>query len=147
MAYVPKGGPVPVHPWLLAIRFLQFFFAILIIATTAYPLSIDGGGPLKKPLIATLVAAILTIVPILPLTTPLHISQRRLYDPRVALVLDILATLLWLASFAALASYVDIFSDYGRQLRVVDVVFEVCGKCRSVWRSGVAATVFAAIEL
>ena len=62
-------------------------------------------------------------------------------------MLDILATLFWLASFAALASYLDIFSDYGRQLRVVDVVFAVCGKCRSAWRSGVAAAVFSALEL
>ncbi|KAF2441128.1 hypothetical protein P171DRAFT_524094 [Karstenula rhodostoma CBS 690.94] len=146
MAYVLKGGPVPVHPWLFGFRFLQALFAVLGIATTAYPLSIDGGGPLKAPLICTIIIAILTLLPVLPLTSPLHISQRRLYDPRIALVLDLVASLLWLASFVALASYLDIFHEYGRALKVVDEVFEICGKCRGAWRSGVAAVVFAAIE-
>ena len=132
---------------MLVFRFLQLFFAILVIGTAAYPLSIDGGGPLQSPLIATIIAGVLTILPILPLVVPLQISQRRLYDPRNALVLDLLAALFWLASFVALVSYLDVFSDYGRQLRVGDIVFVVCGKCRSSWRSGVAAVTFAAIEL
>ncbi|KAF9730572.1 hypothetical protein PMIN06_006559 [Paraphaeosphaeria minitans] len=146
MAYIPKGGPVPVHPWLLTFRFLQAIFAILIIATTAYTLSIDGGGPLKAPLISTIIIALLTLLPILPLTTPLHISQRRLYDPRIALILDFVASLFWLASFATLASYLDIFHEYGKALRVVDEVFEICSKCRGSWKSGVATAVFAVLE-
>lgn len=47
MAYIPKDGPVPVHPWLLGVRFLQALFAVLIIATAAYSLSIDDGGPVS----------------------------------------------------------------------------------------------------
>jgi hypothetical protein len=102
---------------------------------------------LKAPLISTIIIAVLTLLPILPLTTPLHISQRRLYDPRIALAQDLVGSLFWLASFAALASYLDIFHEYGRSSRKVHEVFELCGKCRGAWRSGVAAAVFTVIEL
>lgn len=102
---------------------------------------------LKAPLISTIIIALLTLLPIIPLTTPLHISQRRLYDPRIALVLDLFASLFWLASFVALASYLDIFHEYGKALRVVDEVFEICRECRSAWRSGLAAAMFAVVEL
>ncbi|KAK7184120.1 hypothetical protein DPSP01_001242 [Paraphaeosphaeria sporulosa] len=146
MANILKGGSIPVHPWLLAFRFLQALFAVLIIATTAYSLSIDSGGPFKAPLISTIIIALLTLLSVLPLTTPLHISQRHLYDPRIALVLDLVASLFWLASFAALASYLDIFHEYGKALRVVDEVFQICSKCRGAWKSGVAAAVFVVIE-
>ena len=98
-------------------------------------------------MISTIIIAVLTLIPILPLTTPLHIFQRRLYDPRIALVLDLVAALFWLASFAALASYLDIFHEYGRNLRVANDAFKVCRKCRGAWRSAVAAAVFAVIEL
>lgn len=96
---------------------------------------------------STIVVAILTLLPILPLTTPIHVSQCRFYDPRIALSVDLVAALFWLASFAALASYLDIFHEYGKNRGVVDDALSVCTKCRGAWKSGVAAAFFAAIEL
>ncbi|KAF1953980.1 hypothetical protein CC80DRAFT_134817 [Byssothecium circinans] len=40
-----KGGAVGVPRWILAFRALQFLFAILVIALSAYALSIYRGGP------------------------------------------------------------------------------------------------------
>ncbi|KAF1971357.1 hypothetical protein BU23DRAFT_569873 [Bimuria novae-zelandiae CBS 107.79] len=145
MAYIPAGGPVSVHPYLLIPRTLQLLLALTTLATTAYPLSLYSGGPLRPPLISTLLISLLTLL-ILPLTTPLHITQRCIYDPRIALALDLLGTLFWLATCTALGGYLDVFSEYGEELRVVGVVFAVCGGCRSAWRSGVAACVFAGVE-
>jgi hypothetical protein len=103
---------------------------------------------LRTSLIATLIIAILTIIPILLLITPLHMLQRKYFDPRLALLLDGLALLYWTAAFAALAAYHDIFRYYGRESEfVVDFTFEGCARCRSAWKSGVAATVFAALEM
>ena len=87
------------------------------------------------------------MVPILLLTTPLHLAQRKTYDPRIALLMDGFAMLFWLSSFAALASYQDIFRYYGRDFRAAELAFVLCKNCRRAWRTGVAATVFAAIEL
>lgn len=42
-----KGGAVPLPRWILALRAFQLFFAILIIALTAYGLSIYSGGPVS----------------------------------------------------------------------------------------------------
>jgi hypothetical protein len=102
---------------------------------------------LKAPLISTIIIAVLTLLPVLPLTIPLHISQCRLYDPRIALVLDLVASLFWLASFAALVSYLDVFHEYGKALTVVGETFQICSKCRGAWKSGAAAAAFAIIEL
>jgi hypothetical protein len=102
---------------------------------------------LRPALISTIIIAALTIVPILLLTTPLHLAQRKLYDPRIALLLDGFATLYWLATFAVMASYHHIFRRWGRISTVFDSDFGVCGSCRKAWRTGVAATVFSAIEL
>jgi len=53
------------------------------------------------------------ILPILVFTTPLHLAQRRIYDPRIALCMDGIALLFWLGASAALAAYQRIFKDYG----------------------------------
>ncbi|KAF2657374.1 hypothetical protein K491DRAFT_331434 [Lophiostoma macrostomum CBS 122681] len=160
-----KGGAVPIPRWILGIRALQLFFAILVLALTAYALSVFSGGPvcysfqprdcptkthqLQPPLIATIIIAVLTLVPILLLTTPLHLMQRRIYDPRIALVLDGFALLYWLAAFTAMACYHDIFHYYGSSYAVFAVNSDVvqCRSCRRAWKAGVAATVFSAIEL
>lgn len=102
---------------------------------------------IQPPLISTLIIACLTIIPILPLTTPLHVTQRRLYDQRISLLLDVVAVLFWLGTFAALVSYQVIFKKYGSEDALEDIVLYMCEQCRSAWRSGVAATVFAGIEL
>src|SRR6266568_4922296 len=68
---------------------------------------------LQPGLIPVLVIACLTILPILVFTTPLHLAQRRIYDPRIALCMDGIALLFWLGAFAALAAYQRIFKDYG----------------------------------
>jgi hypothetical protein len=88
-------------------------------------------------------------VPILLLTTPLHLMQRKFYDPRIALMLDGFAMLYWLAAFTAMACYHDIFRSYGRGFTVFagDSDFVECRSCRKAWRTGTAATVFSAIEL
>lgn len=102
---------------------------------------------LQSPLIALIIISILTIVPILLLTTPLHMIQRKVYDPRIALLLDGFALLYWIAVFAALASYHRIYKYWGRANGRFDFDFDFCGSCRRAWRAGVAATVFAAIQL
>lgn len=94
-----------------------------------------------------IIISILTLIPILVLTTPLHLAQRKMYDPRIALLMDGFAMLYWLANFAALASYQNIFRYYGRDFAVVDIEFEECFTCRRAWRTGLAATVFSAVEL
>ncbi|KAF2876472.1 hypothetical protein BDV95DRAFT_602450 [Massariosphaeria phaeospora] len=146
MVYMPRGGAVPIPRWVLGLRAFQLLFAILTLALTAYALSIRGGGPLQPPLVATIIISILTLVPILLLTTPLHLVQRKFYDPRTALLLDGIALLFWLGSFAALASYHRVYWVYGRENFFVLSGFDVCRKCRAAWRAGTAATVFAAIE-
>lgn len=102
---------------------------------------------LQSPLIALIIISVLTIVPILLLTTPLHMIQRKVYDPRIALLLDGFALLYWIAVFAALASYHRIYKYWGLDNGRYDFDFAFCGRCRRAWRTGVAATVFAAIEL
>lgn len=104
---------------------------------------------LQPALIATIIIAVLTIVPVLLITTPLHLMQRKIYDPRIALMLDGFAMLYWLAAFTAMACYHDIFRYYGRSFTVfaVDTDFVACGSCRRAWRTGTAATVFSAVEL
>ncbi|KAF1998023.1 hypothetical protein P154DRAFT_524339 [Amniculicola lignicola CBS 123094] len=144
--YMLKGGVVPVPRWILIFRMFQLFFAILVLGLTAYCLSVYDGGPLRPPLIATIVIACLTLVPILLLTTPLHLAQRKIYDPRVALLLDGFAALYWLAAFSALASYQHIFRHYGSESSRVVFGFGNCYLCRKVWRTGLAATVFSAVE-
>ena len=102
---------------------------------------------LETPLIATLIIAILTLFPILVLVTPLHIIQRKCFDPRLALLLDGFALLYWTATFAALASYHDVFSYYGLEQGSAVSVFGDCTGCRSAWRSGVAATILSAVMM
>jgi hypothetical protein len=98
-----------------------------------------------------IIISILTVIPILILTTPLHLAQRKIYDPRIALLMDSFAALYWLASFAALASYQRIFkyygSEYGSHFFQLDKDWSICWRCRKAWRTSVAATVFAAVEL
>jgi hypothetical protein len=101
---------------------------------------------LQSPLIALIIISALTIIPIL-LTTPLHLAQRKIYDPRIALLLDGFALLYWIAVFAALASYHRIFKYWGLENGAYDFDFAFCGRCRRAWRTGVAATVFSAIQL
>lgn len=45
--YMLKGGAVPLPRWILVLRAFQLLFAILIIALTAYGLSIYSGGPVS----------------------------------------------------------------------------------------------------
>ncbi|KAF2740479.1 hypothetical protein EJ04DRAFT_518785 [Polyplosphaeria fusca] len=144
--YMLKGGAVPIPRWILIFRFFQLLFAIVVLALTAYALSIGGGGPIQPPLITTIIIACLTILPILILTTPLHLVQRRVYDPRIALLLDGFAMLWWLGTMAALASYQRIFRRYGKDSVVVNEEFLGCRKCRRAWQSGTAATWFSAVE-
>jgi hypothetical protein len=95
-----------------------------------------------------MVIAVLTVVPILVLVTPLHLAQRKIYDPRISLLLDLFALLFWLAAFTALASYLDIFKYYGRdEDNIFTVGVDECRKCRRSYESAIAATVFAALEL
>jgi hypothetical protein len=114
---------------------------------SAYLGMLTGATKLQSPLIALIIISALTIVPILLLTTPLHMAQRRIYDPRIALLLDGFALLYWIAVFAALASYHRIFKYWGLENGFTDFEFDVCTRCRRAWRTGVAATVFAAIQL
>ncbi|KAF2786647.1 hypothetical protein K505DRAFT_422288 [Melanomma pulvis-pyrius CBS 109.77] len=144
--YMLKGGAVPLPRWILVLRAFQLLFAILIIALTAYGLSIYSGGPIRPPLIATIIIAVLTVIPILILTTPLHLAQRKIFDARMAMLLDLFALLFWLAAFTALASYLDIFRYYGRGTGGFNFEFNECRKCRRAYRSAIAATVFAAFE-
>lgn len=110
---------------------------------------------LQPPLISTLVISCLTIIPVLLLTMPLNLAQRKMYDPRIALFLDDFAMLFWLASFAALASYHHIFRTWGGNIDEVNNYNEAvwiigwrnCWSCRKAWRTGGAATVFAGVEL
>jgi hypothetical protein len=140
-----KGGAVAVPRWIIIIRALQLIFAILVLALTAYALSIDRGNDLRAPLIATLLISILTILPILLLVTPLHLLQRKYFDPRLSLALYGFALLYWTAAYAAIASYHDLFSYYGKGGGSVLGLF--CTGCRSQWRAGVAATVFSAMMM
>jgi hypothetical protein len=95
-----------------------------------------------------IVIAVLTVVPILILVTPLHLAQRKMYDPRISLLLDLFALLFWLAAFTALASYLDIFKYYGRdEDNIFTVRVDECRKCRRAYKGAIAATVFAALEL
>ncbi|KAF2810123.1 uncharacterized protein BDZ99DRAFT_476330 [Mytilinidion resinicola] len=158
--YKLKGGAVPLPRWILVFRLLQLIFAVLVIALTSYSISINKGGPLRPGIIAVLIIAILTIFPILLFTTPLHLSQRRLYDPRIALFGEGIATLWWLGAFAALATYQRIFHNYAyfyQNFKRDEGVLEEravyydgwrCdgGRCRRAWKTGTAATVFAAFE-
>ncbi|KAF2280871.1 uncharacterized protein EI97DRAFT_438300 [Westerdykella ornata] len=145
--YGLKGGTVAIPSWILIFRWGQLFFAILALAMCAYSLSVYGGGPLQPPLISTIIISGLTLVPILLFTTPLHLAQRKMYDPRIALLMDGFAALYWLATFAALASYQHIFRDWGRRFdRFVFAEAEVCWECRRAWRTGLAATVFSAVN-
>ncbi|ORY11209.1 hypothetical protein BCR34DRAFT_653195 [Clohesyomyces aquaticus] len=145
--YTGKGGSVNVPSWVLVLRFFQLFFAILIIALTAYPLSVSNGGPMQPALIATLVIACITVLPIIIIATPLHLIQHKLYDPRLVLISDGIECLFWLGAWSALASYQRIFRWYGSAGVWDGFRFdEVCGSCRRAWRVGNAATVFAAFE-
>ncbi|KAF2749902.1 hypothetical protein M011DRAFT_475229 [Sporormia fimetaria CBS 119925] len=145
----------PLPSWILLLRALQFLFSALILALTAYALSIYSGGPLKSPLISTLIISILTLIPILLLTTPLSLLQRRYYSPMLALLLDIFGMLYWLATFAALSSYIHIYRSWGRRLAedseergrewLWEAVWDGCEKCREVWQTSVAVDVFAII--
>ena len=45
--YMLKGGAVPIPRWILVFRFLQLFFALLIIALISFSLSVNGGGPVS----------------------------------------------------------------------------------------------------
>lgn len=171
--YMLKGGAVPIPRWILVFRFLQLFFAVLIIALISFSLSVNGGGPLQPGLIPVLVIACLTTLPILVFTTPLHLAQRRIYDPRIALCMDGIALLFWLGAFAALAAYQRIFKDYGfgicgyskrnahvplmgsnraRALLVTrnddgDILdYYGHGRCARAWKTGAVAAWFSGVE-
>lgn len=64
---------------------------------------------LQPAYIPALLAAILTILVFIPLTTSLLAIQRHLYHPGVAFAADLVATLFWLAVMAVLASYSAIY--------------------------------------
>ena len=110
----------------------------------------------------------LTLLLVLPLTTPLLLAQRRVFDPRAALALDGAAALFWLATFVVMASYDHAFLGFGsgagggykakraadalpedllRRAYGTSVSYADCGRCRAVVRVGLAAAWFAALEL
>ncbi|KAF2098610.1 hypothetical protein NA57DRAFT_75848 [Rhizodiscina lignyota] len=144
-----RSGPVPVPQWTLGLRALQALFAIIIIGLLGYSLHYHGGAALQAPCITQIFIAIITLLIILPLTTAIAPFQQRFYDPRTALVLDWFACLFWLASTAALASYLDITSasfgvvnDFGIQ----GINANFLSGWKTAWDCGVAAAVFGAIE-
>ncbi|KAL1623591.1 hypothetical protein SLS56_008231 [Neofusicoccum ribis] len=120
----------------------RLFFALLIVGLTAYALSVQSGSQIRPALILTLIFAVLTVFPIFPFTLPLSTA---LVHPLGTLVSDFLGTLFWLASLVALASYLRVFSYY----RKVESIPWAPGapKIARAWRCGVAACVFAALEL
>ncbi|KAF2266360.1 hypothetical protein CC78DRAFT_542599 [Lojkania enalia] len=144
--YMSKGGAVPIPDWILIFRFFELIFALMTIALTAFSLSVNGGGPLQPPLIATIIIACFTVIPILILTTPLHLAQRKIYDARIALLLDGFAMLFWLGALAALASYQRIFRDYGKNNFFFYDKYTVCTRCRRAWRTGATAAWFSGVE-
>ena len=106
---------------------------------------------IRPALLPTLLISILTIFPVL-FVTPLYLAQRRIYNPSVALFLDLGACLFWLGVFAVLAAYEDVFRGYGRGVdglegAIEGEVIEECWECRRAWRSGVASCVFVGVEL
>ncbi|KAF2710501.1 hypothetical protein K504DRAFT_501765 [Pleomassaria siparia CBS 279.74] len=139
MVYMLKGGVVP-HPTLD-----PHLPRVPILLRVAHD-CVNCRMQIRPPLIATLIISILTVMPILILTMPLYLLQYKIYNARVALLLDGFALLFWLAAFTALASYQDIYRYYGRDGTIVRFEFDGYSECHSAWRSGVAATVSAAVE-
>lgn len=89
-----------------------------------------------------IITAVLTVVPVFPLTIPL---SKAVVHPVGTLVSDFFATLLWLSSLVALASYLRIYNYYRK---VENIPFAPgAPRIARAWRCGVAACVFAAIEL
>ncbi|EON66650.1 hypothetical protein W97_05896 [Coniosporium apollinis CBS 100218] len=122
---------------------------------------VTDGTQIRPALIPTLIIAILTIIPILSLTTVLAPSLRGFHDARAALLADGTATLFWLASFTALACYERIYynaydiGDYYRRKR--NLVYDKYSgyaryedvhymKAKRVWKTGAAAAWFGGIE-
>ncbi|PSN60520.1 hypothetical protein BS50DRAFT_593624 [Corynespora cassiicola Philippines] len=145
--YLPAGGTVPTQRYFWIVRAFQLLFAFLILVLTSYALSVHQGGPIRPALIATNVISVFTMIPILPLVTPLHDIQDKIYDPRIALLLKTIATLFWLAAFSALASHQDNYSAYGSDDALAEPLFRGCTKCRHAWRTGEAVTAFSILEL
>ena len=67
--YMLKGGAVPIPRWILTFRFLQLFFAILIIALISFSLSVNGGGPVSSTLHHRLCFNLLLIAATFPFYT------------------------------------------------------------------------------
>ncbi|KAF4309181.1 hypothetical protein GTA08_BOTSDO02839 [Botryosphaeria dothidea] len=137
-----RHNPVLLPTWFPAIRATQLFFALLIIGLTAYSLSMHSASPIHPALVLMIITAVLTVVPVFPLTIPL---SKAVVHPVGTLVSDFFATLLWLSSLVALASYLRIYNYYRK---VENIPFAPrAPRIARAWRCGVAACVFAAIEL
>ncbi|KAK4962138.1 hypothetical protein LTR28_004744 [Elasticomyces elasticus] len=103
------GHAVPLPRWTLGIRALQLALAIVILGLVCYVQHVYRDTYLQRSTIPTLLIAILTILPILPLATPLLRPLRQYYNPVAALAADLFATLFWLAAMAVLAAYTAVF--------------------------------------
>ncbi|KAJ9645254.1 hypothetical protein H2201_005600 [Coniosporium apollinis] len=156
-AYIPSALPPYLSP-----SFLPTIFNSTSKQTYAeLEKRLTDGTQIRPALMPTLIIAILTIIPILPLTTVLAPSHRGFHDARAALLADGTATLFRLASFTALACYERIYynaydiGDYCRRKR--DLVYDKYsdyaryediryGKARRVWKTGAAVAWFGGIE-
>ncbi|KAK8186417.1 hypothetical protein BC567DRAFT_270146 [Phyllosticta citribraziliensis] len=141
------SGKVVLPLWFRVVRGVQVVLAIIILGLCGYGISVDGAQVLRPALILALITAILTLLPIVPLTFPLA-GSRGVFHPVGSLALDSIATILWLASLTALASYERIYSGirhYGDGT-YFGYYYSVSSVSRA-WKCGVAAAVFAAFEL
>lgn len=113
----------------------------------------DAMEQLEAAYIPAILAAVLTILIVLPLTLLHLLARGRMYNHKMAFLADFFATLLWLAVMAVLASYSHLF----KPTRLVSDILGDDNFNRSAssylrriqkgWRAGAAATAFAGIEL
>ncbi|KAK7527769.1 uncharacterized protein IWZ02DRAFT_135311 [Phyllosticta citriasiana] len=141
------SGKVVLPLWFRVVRGVQVVLAIIILGLCGYGISVDGAEVLRPALILALITAILTLLPIVPLTFPLAGSSG-VFHPVGSLALDSIAMILWLASLTALASYERIYSGirhYGDG--TYWGYYYNASSVSKAWKCGVAAAVFAAFEL
>ncbi|KAF2842687.1 hypothetical protein M501DRAFT_1053504 [Patellaria atrata CBS 101060] len=139
-----RGGAAPVPSWFLPLRILQALLAILVLGLVAYGLSVNDGGPIRPALITTAVIATLTLLPLLPLSTPFsYATLSKHHSTRLALATDTLALLLWLVAATLLSAYHRVYRFYGKEA----YTRHLYGGSKPARRAGVAAAVFAGLEV
>ncbi|OJD32720.1 uncharacterized protein BKCO1_3600015 [Diplodia corticola] len=137
-----RQSAMAVPPWFSALPAAQLVFAVLVLGLTAYALSAHSESQIRPSLVLTITTAVLTILLIFPVTIPIPAMA---IHPLGTLIANFIGILLWLASLVALASYLRIFSYYRKVERIPWA--PGAPHIAAAWRCGVAACVFAAIEL